>query len=132
MAQLNDTQVNGNLHVTEDVQIGDMSVTEKLDELNTNIEQNISNISETNNKLIDLIKLVEYNDGISRTLSASAGIYAGYTAPTYDGYTCLGCVGGHGSGQIGLIVASNGWVFNSSNTKKTFTNIVWYLLYIRN
>ena len=37
MAQLNDTQINGNLNVTEDVQIGDMSVTEKLDELNTNI-----------------------------------------------------------------------------------------------
>ena len=37
MAQLNDTQINGNLNVTEDIQIGDISVTEKLDEINTNV-----------------------------------------------------------------------------------------------
>jgi hypothetical protein len=37
MARFKDTEINGNLNVTEDVQIGDMSVSEKLDELNTNI-----------------------------------------------------------------------------------------------
>lgn len=36
MAKLKDTEINGNLHVTEDVQIGEMSVSEKLDELETN------------------------------------------------------------------------------------------------
>lgn len=34
---LNDTQVNGILNATEDLQIGDMSVSEKLDELNSNL-----------------------------------------------------------------------------------------------
>lgn len=46
MAQLKDTQVNGNLYVSEDVQIGDISLTEEITKLN--------------NKTIEL-KTVAYN-----------------------------------------------------------------------
>lgn len=40
MAKLNDTSINGKLDVTEDVNIGDMSVKEELSKLNSNIMTN--------------------------------------------------------------------------------------------
>lgn len=116
MAILNDTQVNGNLNVTEDVQIGNVSVSDKL---------------------TNMVKLVRYTDNVSRTIAAYTGYNTGYTDgsgkfPTYDGYTLLGCIGGHGNGQVGLLVAGNGWLFNSQNASKTYSSVTWYLLYIKN
>lgn len=117
MAILNDTQINGNLYVTEDIQIGGGGSV--LD------------------KLTNTVKLVKYSDGVSRTIAAYTGYDTGYTDgsgkfPTYDGYTLLGCIGGYGNGQIGLIVNGNGWLFNSSNVSKTYSSVTWYLLYIKN
>lgn len=39
MAQLNDSTVNGNLNVTEDVTIGDMSVKEEISNLNSKFDE---------------------------------------------------------------------------------------------
>lgn len=41
MAKLNDTSINGKLDVTEDVNIGDMSVKEELSKLNSNLSDYI-------------------------------------------------------------------------------------------
>ena len=45
MAHLKDSEVNGILHASEDVQIGNISVIEKLDKLNADIESNNTNIN---------------------------------------------------------------------------------------
>lgn len=116
MAILNDTQINGNLNVTEDIQIGNISV---------------------GGKLTNMLKLVRFDDGVSRTIAAYTGYNTGYTDgsgkfPTYDGYTLLGCIGGHGNGQVGLTVSGNGWICNSTNASKTYSSVSWYLLYIKN
>ena len=51
--------------------------------------------------------------------------------PSYSGYKLLGAIGGHGNGEVGLLVSPNGWVFNSSNVTKTFTGVAFYLIYIK-
>ena len=54
MAEFNDTTVNGNLNVTEDIQIGYMSVTEKLEEIidsHSNIINNPLLLADDTNKI---------------------------------------------------------------------------------
>ena len=79
----------------------------------------------------NIIKYYKYNDGTARTVSANNGLYAMPTAPTIEGYTFLGCVGGQGENSLGLVVQPNGWVFNSLNSQISITSITWYFLYIK-
>lgn len=86
---------------------------------------------ELNDKITDYVKFVSWDDETSRTIAAHTELNTGITFPTYDGYTLLGCVGGHGNGQVGLLVSGNRWVFNTSTSSKTYASIIWYLLYVK-
>ena len=68
MAQLKDTQINGNLNVTEDIQIGNTSLSDVIDDVNTYVQKlDTSNFVRKGSKAgIDLNTLKGEN---------SAGIY---------------------------------------------------------
>lgn len=51
------------------------------------------------------------------------------TAPNIPGYKYIGLLGGWGTGQIGLLVHQNGWIFNCRNMKVTYESIVLKFLY---
>ena len=51
------------------------------------------------------------------------------TAPNIPGYKYIGLLGGWGTGQIGLLVHQNGWIFNCRNVKTTFESITLKFLY---
>ena len=68
MAQLKDTQIDGNLHVSEDIQIGDVSLLDSLDELNANKVDNSTIL----NQLLSNPKSLTADDDV---LQLSAGIY---------------------------------------------------------
>lgn len=51
------------------------------------------------------------------------------TAPNIPGYKYVGLIGGWGTGQIGLLVQQNGWIFNCRNMTVTFEDIRLKFLY---
>lgn len=51
------------------------------------------------------------------------------TAPNIPGYKYIGLLGGWGTGQIGLLVQQNGWIFNCRNVRATFEDITLKFLY---
>ena len=77
---LNDTQVNGILNATEDLQIGDMSVSEKLDELNSISEK----LDELNSNNFDFGRdangnyYKKYNNGLLECYGQSTVNSVGY------------------------------------------------------
>lgn len=73
MAQLKNTDVNGNLNVTEDIKINSNSITENLNQLNADISNLSSNISTiTLNQLLSNPKAITSSDNI---LDCSPGMY---------------------------------------------------------
>lgn len=53
------------------------------------------------------------------------------TAPNIPGYKHIGLLGGWGTGQIGLLVQQNGWIFNCRNARTTFDGISLKHLYLK-
>ena len=52
--------------------------------------------------------------------------------PVIDGYTCVGVLGGHGAGDTGLqFSAGSVWVYNPAPTQKSWTNVIFDLLYVK-
>ena len=75
-----------------------------------------------------------WNDNISRTINAGAAIEcsSGETPtvfPNYQGLTFVGCVGGQGNGEVGLLVSGNKWIYNTTSKQRTYTGVTWYLVY---
>lgn len=75
-----------------------------------------------------------WNDNIPRTINGETGIDVGAgdpptVFPSYPGLTFVSCVGGHGNGEVGLLVSGNKWIFNTTAKQKTYTGITWYLVY---
>lgn len=62
---LKDSTVIGTLHATEDVQIGEMSVSEELAKLNSNLTQVKNNVTELDNNILKIAytSITIYNDG---------------------------------------------------------------------
>ena len=79
-----------------------------------------------------VIIFVQYDDETPRNLSAHAEVNCGSTpVPEYEGYTFLGCLGGHGNGAVGAIIYGNKWVCNTKDSVLRLSSIVWYYLYSR-
>lgn len=53
------------------------------------------------------------------------------TAPNIPGYKYIGLLGGWGTGQIGLLVHQNGWIFNCRNIQATYESIILKFLYFK-
>ena len=49
--------------------------------------------------------------------------------PSYPGLSFMGCIGGYGDGYPGLLVQSNKWIYNTSNSEQTYQGVVWLLIY---
>nr|DAF92302.1 MAG TPA: tail protein [Myoviridae sp. ctBvM24] len=78
------------------------------------------------------MKLVKYDDGTQRTLSAFQGVDAGtsfFPDPDIYGYENVECIGGHPNGTVAVKVQGNGWLYNMSQSASTAKSITWYLLY---
>lgn len=81
-----------------------------------------------------LVKIYELDAG-STTLEAYGSFNFEYEVrpyPVIDGYTCVGILGGHGVGSTGLqFSAGSVWVYNPASTQKTWTNVIFDLLYVK-
>ena len=67
------------------------------------------------------------------TLEKFKGRMLEYTHPDIPGYKFLKILGVKGNGEVGLLgnVDSN-WVYNCTDTQKTWASITVYALYIKN
>ena len=75
-----------------------------------------------------------WNDNIPRTINGETAIEVGAddtptVFPSYPGLTFVACVGGHGNGEVGLLVSGNKWIYNTTSKQKTYTGVTWYLVY---
>lgn len=85
MAILNDTQINGSLNVTEDIQIGNVSVTNTLNNLsvviNKNTNQKTTSVASGTDTVVDSFTIP--NDGIyyfSASFTATSNASGKYVA----------------------------------------------------
>lgn len=62
------------------------------------------------------------------TLTAYGGKQVDLQKPTQTGYTCVGYVGYHASGAIGIILYDNTWIYNPQNSTQNFTLTINWLL----
>ena len=67
------------------------------------------------------------------TLEKFKGKMLEYTRPNIPGYKFLKILGIKGNGEVGLLgnVDSN-WVYNCTDTQKTWASVTVYALYIKN
>ena len=101
--------------------------------------QNLNSMQNSiHEEICDCVRLVEATYDSSITFDAFESKQISITIPTVSGYQCIGCVGGYGVGNTGLIVQAskysdgiNRWVTNCTDSSKTYSSIKFTLLYIK-
>lgn len=112
---------------------------QKIQELETECENKYKEVKEKTesefgqvwNYLNGYIKIVEHKiEGI--TLNGASGLGVEIDVPEIEGYEFALQIGGKGNGDVGLIVScGSSWMFNASNTEKTWQSISLFFLYIK-
>lgn len=102
-----------------------------------NISTLISAVNGLKGNVEDIVKLVSV-DSAGFTLNANSSAELSITIPNQPGYKCLGCIGGVGNGNTGLLVSAstwygdiNRWVFNTSDQQKSYASASFILLYVK-
>ena len=71
-----------------------------------------------------------YSDGESRSIEGQTAVNCtNVVFPSYPGLDFVACIGGYGEGNAGLLVSGNKWIYNTSSVQKTYSAVVWHLLY---